>query len=213
MATFENVPASRTDDKRNLNFNPPEIATKCARVSAFLNDPYTDNDVTLDVLTGSWRVFQLKRGHRFSVDDLFTAWRACNALPVAETLLDLGSGIGSVGLSTLAKMRNPHATLLGIEAQRVSFQLATASILENNLSERVTFLNGDFRTIDEILGAHFSTRGISEVPLFDLITGSPPYLPSEKSRNSPDSQKAHCRVELRGRFVLAKPMNSLTASV
>jgi len=33
---------------------------------------------------------------------------------------------------------------------------------------------------------------------FDLVTGTPPYVPPGQSTPSPDSQKAHARVELRG---------------
>lgn len=178
---------------------------KCREVALTLPSPYTGAEVTLDQLTGSLRVFQLKRGHRFSNDDLFCAWRACHVHPEAQTCLDLGSGIGSVGLSTLAKLRNGEATLVGIEAQAVSFALASAAVRENSLEDRVKFLRGDLRQSAEILAAAVaeakSTRGI--IPcgpdlLFDLITGSPPYLPEEESRLSPCSQRAHCRSELRG---------------
>jgi hypothetical protein len=74
-------------------------------------------EVTCDVITREWSVFQLKNGHKFSNDDLFTAWRAAVNCPRAVKLLDIGSGIGSVGLSTLWKMQDPRATLTTIEAQ------------------------------------------------------------------------------------------------
>jgi tRNA1(Val) A37 N6-methylase TrmN6 len=181
-------------------------------------------------------VFQLKRGHRFSNDDLFTAWRAALHMPNAKKLLDLGSGIGSVGLSTLAKMRSHDASLVCLEAQEVSFQLASASIKENGLSGRVAYYRGDLRNSQAVLAQHFEKRRAhamqpkggggsvesvsvvvgddegnkkqgqeeeeeeeeEEDELFDLITGSPPYLPAEASLISPVSQRAHCRVELRG---------------
>jgi tRNA1(Val) A37 N6-methylase TrmN6 len=59
--------------------------------------------VSRDSLAGGWRIYQLRRGHRFSADDLLTAWAAVEARPEARTLLDLGAGIGSVGLVSLAK--------------------------------------------------------------------------------------------------------------
>ena len=175
----------------------------CRTVGIQLAAPYSGHQVTLDKLTHGLRVFQLKRGHRFSNDDLFTAWRAAQSFPTAKTLLDLGSGIGSVGLSTLAKMRDPGATLVGIEAQTVSFQMAQASVAFNGLSDRVAYLHGDLRDSAKLLAAHRHTNqagcggmDINEELLFDLITGSPPYIPADGCKVSPEPQRAHCRVEL-----------------
>jgi len=172
----------------------------CQRVSWRLGAPYHGSKVSLDTLAGPWKVFQLARGHRFSNDDLFTAWRAGVHHPRAQKLLDLGCGIGSVGLSTLALMEDPAATLVGIEAQQVSHELATHSVLLNGLGHRVSMLRGDLRTSAATLNAH-AGRGGGGVPddlLFDLVTGSPPYLPAADSVLSPEPQRAHCRVELRG---------------
>ena len=45
-----------------------------------------DAETTLDRLTGGWRIYQLRRGHRFSTDDVLTAWTALGALPADKTL-------------------------------------------------------------------------------------------------------------------------------
>ena len=34
---------------------------------------------SLDMLSGEWRIFQRKDGHRYSTDDLLCAWFACRA--------------------------------------------------------------------------------------------------------------------------------------
>ena len=79
----------------------------CAALAEELGEP-----VTLDPLAGDWKLFQLKRGHRFSTDDLLVAWCAQQARPGAQRLLDIGAGIGSVGLMTLAGMpEDAHLTL------------------------------------------------------------------------------------------------------
>lgn len=142
----------------------------CADLSKTLCKPYQNEEVTFDELNSSISVFQLKRGHRFSNDDLFVAWRASFHHPDALTLLDLGSGIGSVGLSTFAKMRNPNATLIGVEAQYVSYQLASASRRQNKLEDRVRFFHGDLRSIDDVLNSD-EAQLIPPPTLFDLITG------------------------------------------
>jgi tRNA1(Val) A37 N6-methylase TrmN6 len=140
--------------------------------------------VTLDGLTGEWFIFQRARGHRHSVDDVLTAAYALEVSPVVARHLDLGTGIGTVGLLVLWGMGD-RARLTAIEAQRVSHRLLLANIAENHLSARVQPLFGDLRelALDE---------------QFPLITGSPPYFPSSAGIVPRDSQKAHARFELRG---------------
>ena len=55
-------------------------------------------DETLDAISGHFRIFQLRGGHRFSTDDLLTAWYGIAWAPSARSVLDLGSGVGSVGM-------------------------------------------------------------------------------------------------------------------
>ena len=150
-------------------------------------DPKNDADVSLDRLAGDWRVYQLKRGHRFSADDMFTAWMAANVAPNARALCDIGAGIGSVGLMTLWRM-GTEATLLAVEAQEISHRLMRRSVAENGLSARVSMRLGDLR--DPTL--------IPERDAFDVVTGSPPYIPLGKGVVSPVAQRAACRMELRG---------------
>lgn len=140
--------------------------------------------ITLDGLTGEWFIFQRARGHRHSVDDVLTAAYAIEVSPVVTQHLDLGTGIGTVGLLVLWGM-GEHARLTAIEAQAVSYRLLSANIAENGLSERVQTLHGDLRELES------SER-------FPLITGSPPYFPTSAGIVPQDSQKAHARFELRG---------------
>src|SRR5262249_4009959 len=83
----------------------------------------TANDVTLDTLAGDWRIFQLRSGHRFSADDLLTAWAAVHAKSEARRLLDLGAGLGSVGLLALWRL-SATAHLTMVEVQAISHALA-----------------------------------------------------------------------------------------
>jgi tRNA1Val (adenine37-N6)-methyltransferase len=144
---------------------------------------------SLDLLVGPWHILQLQRGHRFSTDDLVTAWMAWRARPSATRLLDLGSGIGSVGLCTLYKVsdggQRADVHLTTVEAQALSVGLARRTVRFNGLVDRVTQHHADLR----------------EAPLtgsFDLITGSPPYFPEGTALVSAHPQKAGARIELRG---------------
>ena len=76
---------------------------------------------SLDAISGFYRLFQLKGGHRFSTDDVLTAWYGTTWCPRAERVLDLGSGIGSVGM--IAAWRLPGARFVTVEAQEESVRL------------------------------------------------------------------------------------------
>ncbi len=158
--------------------------------------------ITLDALTGpggllgseplvddaggaaGWLIAQRKGGHRHSVDDVLTAWYALQVSPRVEEHLDLGTGIGTVGLLTLWGM-GPEARLTCVEAQEISYRLLQSNLDFNGLRQRVDCSHGDLRELD--LRREFP-----------LITGSPPYFPPGSGVIPQDSQKAHARFELRG---------------
>lgn len=141
---------------------------------------------TLDAISGFFRLFQLRDGHRFSTDDVLTAWYGASTCPWARTVLDLGSGIGSVGMT--AAWRLPAARFVTVEAQAESVRLARKSAAWNGLSDRYEIREGDFRD-PAILGADEK---------FDLILGSPPYFPPGSGPEGDHPQKIACRFEMRG---------------
>lgn len=144
------------------------------------------DELTSDAITASYRLVQRRRGHRFSVDDLATAWEAVRAAPAATSFLDLGCGVGSVLLMVAWRLR--AARVFGVEAQDVSIGLARRNVLENGLAERATLVHGDLREV---------TRDWRHGP-HELVTGTPPYLPLGTASASPDPQRAAARIELRG---------------
>lgn len=145
-------------------------------------------DETLDAFAGHWRIFQLRHGHRYSTDDLLAAWFALDTLDklgrVPARSLDLGTGIGSVGMFLLWALPGLHLT--GIEAQPASLELARRTARYNGVSARVTYREGDLR------------EGLYGLAPFELITGSPPYWDPADGTLSDGPQKAPCRFELRG---------------
>jgi tRNA1(Val) A37 N6-methylase TrmN6 len=145
-----------------------------------------DSGETLDAISGDYRLFQLEKGHRFSTDDVLTAYYGTAWCPRAETVLDLGSGIGSVGM--IAAWRLAGARFVTIEAQEESVRLARKSARHNRLESRYEIRCGDFRD-----GAMIGTE-----ERFDLVLGSPPYFPMETGLPGDHPQKVACRFELRG---------------
>ncbi len=141
---------------------------------------------TLDAISGWFRLWQLRDGHRFSTDDILTAWYGTSWCPSARTALDLGSGIGTV--ASIVAWRLPGVKLVTVEAQEVSVGLARRSVAYNGLADRVDLRCGDFRD-PGVLG---------DGERFDLITGSPPYFPPGTGVEGDHPQKVACRFELRG---------------
>lgn len=141
---------------------------------------------SLDGMCGNFKLFQLENGNKFSTDDLLVAWYGTSFSPSVHSVLDLGSGLGSV--ATIVAWRLPAARIVTIEAQEVSFRLAKKSVAYNGLNDRMELRLGDFR----------DSKMLSENEKFDLILGSPPYFPLEKGIQSEHDQKIACRFELRG---------------
>lgn len=148
--------------------------------------PAIEEGETLDAISGYFRLFQLKDGHRFSTDDVLTAWYGTSFCPTARTALDLGSGIGTVG--TIAAWRLPGARFVTVEAQEESVRLARKSRAWNGLEDRCDIRHGDFR----------DPGILRDDELFDLVLGSPPYFPPGSGPLGDHPQKIACRFEMRG---------------
>lgn len=141
---------------------------------------------TLDAISGHFRLFQLLDGHRFSTDDILTAWYGTTWCPTARTALDLGSGIGTIGM--ICAWRLLGAKFVTVEAQEESVALAKKSARYNGLADRYEIREGDFR----------DAGILRDDEKFDLVTGSPPYFPPDAGVKSEHPQKLACRFELRG---------------
>ncbi len=151
-----------------------------------LHDPVL-GPLTDDLLTRDVRVYQRAKGHRFSSDDVATAYVAFAARPTARRVLDLGCGLGSVLLHLAWKL--PVAELWGVEAQAMSFELLQRNVARSGFAERVHIRHGDIRE----LGSLAELGGA-----FDLVTGTPPYFPPEAALDAEDEQRAFARIEYRG---------------
>jgi tRNA1Val (adenine37-N6)-methyltransferase len=139
-------------------------------------------------LAGDWRILQRIRGHRWSLDDLVTAWFAAQlteATPPAR-LADLGCGIGAVLL--LLAWRFPQARCAGIEAQPLSVALARRSLGWNGAEGRCEVRLGDLR----------DPGAFPEGAVYELVTGTPPYLPAGTATEPTRVQQAPCHIEQRG---------------
>lgn len=152
-------------------------------------------------LTGHWKIIQTVNDHRYSSDDLLTAFIACRefkTLPREDAsyhcnMLDLGCGLGSILLMFAWQL--PTAKCIGIEAQMDRFTLARRSI-EFNLGKhdgRVQVFHKDIREFNPL-----ESDFCRDVAPFDVITGSPPYFKGHLLCQPGSFQSAGCIYELRG---------------
>jgi tRNA1(Val) A37 N6-methylase TrmN6 len=139
-------------------------------------------------LGGNWRIFQRRDGHRWSLDDLVTAWFAAEQMgeQVPRRIADLGCGIGAVLM--LLAWRFPDARLVGVEAQAVSLDLARRSLAWNGIEGRCEVRLGDLRDTD----------AFEPGETFDLVTATPPYLRPGEAIESRRVQWGPCHFEHRG---------------
>ncbi len=149
------------------------------------------DDETLDCVCGHWRIFQLRDGHRFSTDDVLCAWFAADRAKqwqlTPRSHLDLGTGIGSVAI--MVSWLLPETTTVGVEVQAVSAALARRTARYNGVEDRVEVIDSDLREFDP------GERR------FDLVTGSPPYLPLGTGVESHRTQRGPARFVHKGDVV------------
>jgi len=137
-------------------------------------------------LAGDWRIFQHVGGHRWSLDDLVTAWLAAEELaarPPAR-VADLGCGIGTVLM--LLAWRFPAAGIEGLEAEPEKAALARRSLRWNGCADRCLVRVGDLRDSTMLQGS------------FELVTGTPPYLPRGTATEPARADRGPWHFEHRG---------------
>ena len=144
-------------------------------------------ELTDDRLTRDVRVFQRAKGHRFSADDVATAFVAHRAAPGANSVLDLGCGLGSVLLHLAWSL--PTARMVGVEAQAISYALLARNVARSGYGAQISIHHGDLRDEQTIAALGHD---------FDLVTGTPPYFPPRAALDAEDAQRAYARIEYRG---------------
>ena len=126
---------------------------------------------TLDsILGGALRLYQPRRGYRFSVEAVLLA-RFAAARPAAR-VLELGAGCGVVALMFAALARPREVVALEI-------QRALAALIARNAA-----LNG-LGVVRAVCADLRSRRALNAAGGFDLVLANPPFRARESGRESP----------------------------
>jgi tRNA1(Val) A37 N6-methylase TrmN6 len=143
--------------------------------------PIMEPPLTEDALLGGRvRLIQPARGYRVAVDAVLLA-AAVDAGP-GERVLDLGAGVGTVGLCLAARL--PGCSIVGIELQSALAELAERNANLNGMAGRV-------RTIVHDLAGPLP----ADLGRFDHVVTNPPYLAAAVADPSPNPSKALATVE------------------
>lgn len=132
------------------------------------------------LLGGRVRLLQPARGYRVAVDAVLLA-AAVDAVP-GQRILDLGAGVGAVGLCLAARV--PGCTVVGIELQPALAELAIRNAGLNAAGDHL-------RTIVHDLASALPP----DLAPFDHVATNPPYLAAAVADPSPDPSKALATVE------------------
>jgi tRNA1(Val) A37 N6-methylase TrmN6 len=126
-------------------------------------------DVTDDAfLGGGLRVLQPKQGYRAGIDALLLAAAAPLRSGRRERVLDIGAGVGVVGLAVAC--RAPLADVTLVEREPSLVELARLNIARNGLEARVRVMAADVsRRLDELAELRPQAEG------FDHVLANPPY--------------------------------------
>jgi tRNA1(Val) A37 N6-methylase TrmN6 len=145
----------------------------------------TDGEPTHDAfLGGSLMVSQPSRGYRAGLDAVLLA----AAVPARQpdqplTVLDLGAGVGTVGLCIAARLAMAQVTLL--ETQPELVQLAACNIARNGLAARIRVIAANVHDSAERL----QSQGLLP-DAFDHVVCNPPFDVEGHGRAPPNALKA-----------------------
>jgi tRNA1(Val) A37 N6-methylase TrmN6 len=143
--------------------------------------PDMERPLTEDALLGGRvRLLQPARGYRVAVDAVLLA-AAVDAAP-GQRILDLGAGVGAVGLCVAARLAD--CRVVGIELQEALAELAERNANLNGMADRV-------RTVVHDLAQALP----ADLGRFDHVVTNPPYLAAAVADPSPDPSKALATVE------------------
>jgi Predicted O-methyltransferase len=132
------------------------------------------------VMGGRVKLLQPRRGYRIAVDAVLLA--AAVDASSGESVLDLGAGVGAVGLCIAARVAGCHIT--GIELQPALAALAERNVVLNQAENRVrVFVHDLANPLPSSLGP------------FDHVATNPPYLTAAVADPPPDRSKALATIE------------------
>lgn len=134
--------------------------------------------------TESSKFSKKKRGYRFSIDAILLS--RFIKIRKNEKAIDLGTGCGILPL-LLSHTTKAHSFVV-VEIQKGLAKLAKKNVCLNDLVDRISILNKDFRELKEMFPPGS----------FNVVFSNPPYRKYRTGRVNPTPEKAIARHEIKG---------------
>lgn len=145
-------------------------------------------DVTDDIfLGGKLRVLQPRRGYRAGTDAVLLAATVAASAAAEGPVLDVGAGVGVVGLCVAARLREARVVL--IEREHFLAELSIENIRRNGLADRMLSISADIQNATEPLFA----AGVQSES-FAVVLANPPF--HDEHRNSVAENELRARAHL-----------------
>ncbi len=135
-----------------------------------------------DLERNGYKIIQNPSKFCFGIDAVILSYFA--NVKDGEVVLDIGTGTGILPILLEAKTKGKHFT--GLEIQKESADMASRSVLYNNLQDKIDIVCADVKEADQIFGK----------ASFDVITCNPPYMKAEHGLTNQKSPKAIARHEI-----------------
>jgi tRNA1(Val) A37 N6-methylase TrmN6 len=172
-----------------------------------------DPSLTVDAfLGGALSILQPKAGYRAGLDAVLLAAAAPAAAGSRVRVLDVGAGVGVVGLAVARRVAGASVTLVERDAKLA--ELARVNIERNALADRVRVVVADVaRRLDELPELR------PEAETYDHVLANPPFNPEGTGTVSADELRAAANVMPGGnlarwaRFMAAMAKPGGTATV
>lgn len=147
------------------------------------NVPIKEGERIDDLQRNNLKIIQNSEKFCFGIDAVLLSDFA--DVKRGERMLDIGTGTGIIPILLTAKTEGEHFT--GLEIQHESAEMAERSVLMNDLSDKVSIVEGDINNAKEL----FKNNS------FDVITSNPPYMIGKHGIKNPDEPKAIARHEIK----------------
>jgi tRNA1Val (adenine37-N6)-methyltransferase len=141
-----------------------------------------DRAIREDTLfAGALSCRQYRRGYRFSIDSVLLGHFPL--VRTGDSILDLGTGCGIVGLILLFRHRHRGVSVTGIEQQEELIKLAVQNRDDNGFHDQFHLIQGQVEQINRFLVAES----------FSLVIANPPFYRPGSGRLCADGQATTAR--------------------
>lgn len=142
-----------------------------------------ENERIDDLQRSNLKIIQNTEKFCFGMDAvLLSGFATCKE---GDEVLDIGTGTGIIPILMTAKTNAKHFT--GLEIQHESAEMASRSVLMNDLGDKVSIVEGDIKDAGKL----FTPAS------FDVITTNPPYMIDMHGLKNFDEPKAIARHEIK----------------